>query len=59
MRGYWQTLDASALTAYCRDQLTAYKVPKDIAFVDALPKSTVGKVLRRELRAAATTRHTG
>ncbi|ACJ30635.1 AMP-dependent synthetase and ligase [Shewanella piezotolerans WP3] len=35
---------------YCREQLTAYKVPKIISFVDALPKSTVGKILRRELR---------
>jgi long-chain acyl-CoA synthetase len=43
-------LDAAALIAHCRAQLTAYKVPKDITFVDALPKSTVGKVLRRELR---------
>ena len=30
--------------------LTAYKVPKIVRFVDALPKSTVGKILRRELR---------
>ncbi|GMG86128.1 AMP-binding protein [Biformimicrobium ophioploci] len=42
--------DAEVLRDYCRRQLTAYKVPKHIAFVDALPKSAVGKVLRRELR---------
>jgi long-chain acyl-CoA synthetase len=30
--------------------MAAYKVPKAIQFVDALPKSTVGKILRRELR---------
>ena len=35
---------------YCRKQLTAYKIPKQIAFCDTLPKSNVGKVLRRELR---------
>lgn len=35
----------------CRLRLTAYKVPKQVHFVDALPKSTVGKILRRELRA--------
>ncbi|MDX1281759.1 AMP-binding protein [Shewanella colwelliana] len=35
---------------YCREQLTAYKVPKSIEFMEALPKSTVGKILRRELR---------
>jgi long-chain acyl-CoA synthetase len=37
-------------TAFCRKELTAYKVPKQIVFVDALPKSAVGKILRRELR---------
>ncbi|MCZ4339388.1 AMP-binding protein [Shewanella colwelliana] len=35
---------------YCREQLTAYKVPKIIEFMESLPKSTVGKILRRELR---------
>jgi len=35
---------------YCRIRLTAYKVPKQIEFIAELPKSTVGKVLRRELR---------
>jgi long-chain acyl-CoA synthetase len=38
------------VTAFCRQALTAYKVPKQVAFVAALPKSTVGKILRRELR---------
>jgi long-chain acyl-CoA synthetase len=35
---------------YCRELLTPYKVPKIIEFRDSLPKSSVGKVLRRELR---------
>jgi len=35
---------------FCREQLTAYKVPKHIVFVDEIPKSSVGKLLRRELR---------
>ena len=36
--------------AFCRKELTGYKVPKSVRFVKALPKSTVGKILRRELR---------
>ena len=36
--------------SHCRETLTAYKVPHNIAFIDELPKSTVGKILRRELR---------
>jgi long-chain acyl-CoA synthetase len=35
---------------YCRQKLTAYKVPKVVEFSDDLPKSPVGKILRRELR---------
>ena len=42
--------DAAAVEAYCRENLTAYKVPKQIVFIDELPKSAVGKILRRELR---------
>jgi long-chain acyl-CoA synthetase len=38
------------VVAHCRENLTAYKVPKEIVFVDDLPKSNVGKILRRELR---------
>ena len=38
---------------YCHDRLTGYKRPKHIEFRDALPKTNVGKILRRELRAAA------
>lgn len=37
---------------YCRLRLTAYKVPRQIEFLDELPKSTVGKILRRMLRDA-------
>jgi long-chain acyl-CoA synthetase len=43
-------LDEAVITAYCRENLTAYKVPKIIEFRDELPKSNVGKILRRELR---------
>lgn len=38
---------------YCRQNLTGYKVPKYIEFRDDLPKSNVGKILRRELRSAS------
>ncbi|MBN1376273.1 MAG: AMP-binding protein [Dehalococcoidia bacterium] len=41
---------ASDIQGYCKDKLTAYKVPKHIEFRDALPKSMVGKVLRRVLQ---------
>lgn len=37
-------LNAEQLIAHCRKDLTAYKVPKQVSFVDALPKSTVGKI---------------
>ena len=37
------------LRAYCREQLAAYKVPKVVEFRESLPKTTVGKILRREL----------
>jgi len=43
-------LDEKQLGTFCREQLTAYKVPKYIVFLDELPKSPVGKILRRELR---------
>ncbi|MFZ9299198.1 MAG: AMP-binding enzyme, partial [Hylemonella sp.] len=45
------TLSEEQLTRYCRDSLTGYKQPKYIEFRDELPKSNVGKILRRELRA--------
>jgi long-chain acyl-CoA synthetase len=43
-------LDEQALIAYCRERLTGYKVPRKVEFRDTLPKSPVGKILRRELR---------
>jgi long-chain acyl-CoA synthetase len=43
-------IDEAEVIAFCRNELTGYKVPKIVRFVDALPKSTVGKILRRELR---------
>jgi len=43
-------LTAEALIAHCRTELTGYKVPKHVYFRTELPKSNVGKILRRELR---------
>jgi long-chain acyl-CoA synthetase len=44
-------LTEEQLRAYCREELTGYKVPRVIEFRDQLPKTNVGKILRRELRA--------
>jgi long-chain acyl-CoA synthetase len=44
------TLTEDDLAAYCRENFTAYKRPRHIEFRDDLPKSNVGKILRRELR---------
>jgi long-chain acyl-CoA synthetase len=45
-----ETLSAEEVTAYCGEKLAAYKVPKVIEFAKNLPKSAVGKILRRELK---------
>jgi len=49
-----RNLTEAALMEYCRQQFTGYKKPKFIEFRDQLPKSNVGKILRRELRDAKT-----
>ncbi|SUI99782.1 Long-chain-fatty-acid--CoA ligase [Sporosarcina pasteurii] len=41
--------DIEQLTAYCAERLVKYKVPKQIEFLDELPKNTTGKILRRAL----------
>lgn len=43
-------ISAEEIREYCRQNLTGYKVPKTVTFVDEMPKSNVGKILRRELR---------
>jgi long-chain acyl-CoA synthetase len=45
-----QDLTAEALLAHCRSYLTGYKCPREVEFRSELPKSNVGKILRRELR---------
>jgi len=46
-----EELDEEEITSFCRKHLAAYKVPRLIEFRDSLPKTAVGKVLKRELRA--------
>lgn len=43
-------LTAEIVIAHCREHLTNYKIPKQVIFIDELPKTPVGKVLRRNLR---------
>ena len=45
-----QSVTAEDIIKFCREQLTAYKVPKHIEFRTDLPKTNVGKILRRQLR---------
>jgi long-chain acyl-CoA synthetase len=45
-------LTAESVIRHCRENLTGYKVPRQVEFRDSLPKSPVGKILRRELREA-------
>jgi len=44
-----KSIDEKGLQSYCREKLAAYKVPKFVEFRQTLPKSNVGKILRREL----------
>jgi acyl-CoA synthetase (AMP-forming)/AMP-acid ligase II len=44
-------LDSSELAAWCRERLVPYKVPVGFTVVDELPRSEIGKLLRRELLA--------
>jgi long-chain acyl-CoA synthetase len=50
-----QTATEQEIIDYCRSEIAVYKCPRRIVFRDALPKNNTGKVLRRELRDAATT----
>ena len=45
-----QTVTEDEIISFCREKLTAYKVPKHIEFIKEIPKTNVGKVLRRELK---------
>jgi len=45
-----QVLTKEAIIAFCKEELTNYKIPKEIEFREELPKTNVGKILRRALR---------
>jgi acyl-CoA synthetase (AMP-forming)/AMP-acid ligase II len=45
-----RTLTAEALIAHCRGRIGGYKIPREIVFVQELPKSAMGKILKTELR---------
>jgi long-chain acyl-CoA synthetase len=45
-----QELKAEEIISFCRERLAAYKVPRQVEFIGELPKSAVGKILRRELK---------
>ena len=45
-----QDLSASAISAYAREQLAAYKIPRQIRFISAFPRSASGKIIRRAVR---------
>ena len=45
-----EELTEQDVVSYCKENLAAYKVPKIIEFIDELPKSAVGKILRRKLK---------
>ena len=45
-----ESATAEDVTAFCEARLARFKCPKHVRFVDALPKSPIGKILRKELR---------
>ena len=45
-----EALTEEEIVQYCREKLAPYKVPKIVEFIDALPKSAIGKILRREVK---------
>ncbi|MDQ1238284.1 MAG: long-chain acyl-CoA synthetase [Thermodesulfobacteriota bacterium] len=45
-----ETITEEEIIEYCKQNLVKYKIPKYVEFVDSLPKSAVGKILRKELK---------
>jgi long-chain acyl-CoA synthetase len=48
------SVDPAELVDYCRNQMAAYKYPREVTIVDAIPKTVTGKILRRRLRDSET-----
>ena len=46
-----QSVSEEEIIGFCQGKLARYKIPKSVAFVDVLPRTAAGKVLKRELRA--------
>jgi long-chain acyl-CoA synthetase len=46
-----ETLTEEEVIKFCAEKLAKYKIPKKVEFINTLPKSGVGKILRKELRA--------
>ena len=44
------TSDEASLLAFCQSRLAKYKTPRQVRFLDSLPKSPIGKILKKELR---------
>jgi long-chain acyl-CoA synthetase len=47
-----ESASADEIIAYCKDKLATYKLPTEVEFIDTLPKTNVGKVLKKDLRAS-------
>jgi len=45
-----KSVTAEEIITFCKKELTNYKVPKEVYFIDELPKSNVGKILRRKIK---------
>jgi fatty-acyl-CoA synthase len=57
-RAEWRgRIDAQAIVDWCRENMAAYKCPRIIEFVEALPKSGAGKIMWRELQDRETAAH--
>jgi acyl-CoA synthetase (AMP-forming)/AMP-acid ligase II len=50
VRAAGSSLTEVEIMAWCKDNIASYKIPKHVSFVDALPRNSLGKILKRELR---------